>query len=383
MKISRNIIALGFVSLFTDIASEMIFPLLPIFLTQTLGASKAFLGLVEGIAESASSILKLFSGYLSDKLKLRKAIVVVGYTISTFVRPLVGISQVGWHVLGVRFLDRVGKGLRTSPRDVLIADSSKHSDRGLSFGFQRSMDNLGAVIGPIVATILIVVFLLDLRTVFLLAFIPGIVTMLILLFFVKEIKPRVQPKDTITPSSGQIDRNFKWYLLALFIFTLGNSSDAFLLLRANELGIEITYIPILWSLLNVIKSLGATPGGWLSDKIGRIYTISIGWIVYALVYLGFGFANTLWQVWVLFIIYGIYYGLTEGAERALVSDLVETQKRGTAYGLYNFVIGITVLPASIVFGIIWQKWGSVFAFSLGAGLALCAVILIWLFVKKI
>jgi len=380
--ITKNVCALGIVSFLTDLSSEMIYPLLPVFLTSNLKASISFLGLVEGIAESTASILKLFSGYLSDKLNKRKSIVVFGYTLSSIVRPLISIVITPFQVLIIRFLDRVGKGIRTSPRDALIADSVDKENFGKAFGFQRTLDHLGAVFGPIVAFILLNVFFFDLRVVFAFAVLPGLLTIITLVFFVQENKKDTKenilpPKLTLKP----FNTNFKLYLLILFIFTLGNSSDAFLILRAKECGVSIALLPILWGVLHIIKSLSSYPSGILSDKLGRKPLIISGWIIYGLVYLGFAFVGKTYEIWILFAVYGLFYGLTEGVEKALVADLVSSEIRATAYGIYHFIIGVSALPSSLIMGLIWQSFGPICAFSFGASLAFISSLLLILLVR--
>jgi MFS family permease len=377
--LDRNIFSLGWVSLFTDVSSEMIYPLLPVFLTVVLGVGTTFLGLVEGVAEATASLLKLFSGWLSDRLGKRKLLVLIGYTLSSLTRPFVAAATVGWHVLLIRFLDRVGKGIRTSPRDALIADSTLDQEHGKAFGFQRAMDHVGAVIGPLIAFFLLTFITQEYRTIFWLAFIPGIFALIILVQKVHEIKPN--PPTLASPiiqlTLRPFDRRFKFFLLVVVFFTLGNSSDAFLILKAKDAGIPITLLPILWMVLHLTKSLSAAPGGILSDHLGRKGVIISGWLLYSGVYWAFARAETSGAIWILFAVYGLFYGLTEGGERALVADLVPSHLRGTAYGLYNFAVGISTLPASVLMGILWEKFGPPAAFSFGASLALLAALLLW------
>ena len=370
----RNILFLGLVSLFTDLSSEMIYPLLPVFLTSVLGTSTIFVGLVEGIAEATASFLKLLSGWVSDRWKKRKSLVVLGYTLSTLTRPLVGVATIGWHVLLIRFLDRVGKGIRTSPRDALIADSTPESEHGKAFGFQRALDHAGAVIGPLVAFTLLTFFTQQYRTLFLLAYIPGMMALGFLIFGVgeKKVFPAPLSSPPIQFTLRPFDRRFKIFLLAIILFSLGNSSDAFLILRAKDAGISVPLLPILWMALHISKSLSATPGGILSDRYGRKKMILTGWALYGGVYFGFASAQTSEMVWILFVIYGLFYGLTEGGERALVADLVPLHLRGTAYGIYHFSIGLSALPASLLMGYLWETFSPEAAFRFGAILALAA-----------
>ena len=380
----RNIFFLGLVSLFTDISSEMIYPLLPVFLISVLGVGPTFVGLVEGVAEATASFLKLFSGWISDRRQKRKFLVVSGYTLSTLTRPLVAVATAGWHVLFIRFLDRVGKGIRTSPRDALIADSTPELEYGKAFGFQRALDHTGAVIGPLIAFLLLTFITQQYRTLFLLAYIPGIIALILLIFGVKERKaaqpgPSSQPVQlTLRP----FDRRFKIFLLIIILFSLGNSSDAFLILKAKEAGVSVSLLPVLWAVLHISKSLSATPGGIFSDRYGRRKMIIAGWILYGGVYFGFASAQTSEMVWILFVVYGLFYGLTEGGERALVANLVQPHLRGTAYGLFHFSIGLSTLPASLLMGFLWETFSPKAAFSFGAVLALLAAVLLWLTVRE-
>lgn len=371
-KLGRNVYALAAVSFLTDVSSEMIYPLLPVFLTTVLGANASFIGAIEGAAETTASLLKLASGWWSDRVQRRKPLVVIGYGIATVMRPLVAIAQSASQVLAIRVADRVGKGIRNSPRDALIADSVHPSIRGRAFGFHRAADHAGGVLGPLIAFALLSWHWAELRTVFWLAAIPGVLSLLVVIFGVREVprEPVVTSAspDLTLPMGGRF-----WRVLGvIFLFTLGNSTDAFLLLRASQLGVPIALAPILWAALHVVKSAASTPGGALSDRIGRRPTLVAGWALYALVYVGFARAEAQWHVWALFGLYGIYFGLTEGAERALIADLVHTERRGTAYGWYNLSIGLGALPASLLFGYVWDHAGSATAFAMGASIALAA-----------
>jgi MFS family permease len=377
--ITGNVLIFGLVSLFTDISSEMIYPLLPLFLTSVLHAGPAFLGTIEGVAESTASLLKLFSGIASDRLPGRKKLVLAGYTISSLARPLTALALTPFAVLGVRFADRVGKGLRTSPRDALIADSVDPAVRGKAFGFHRSMDHAGAIIGPLLATVLLTWFAADLRTVFWLAAIPGGVAVLLIILKVRDVEKK-GAKGGGSPLGVFPRGKLRSYLLVLFIFTLGNSSDAFLLLRAGQLGVVPALIPLLWAFFHLVKMLSSMPFGALSDRIGRRGVIIAGWGVYALAYTGFAFAANSLHVWFLFAVYGLFYGLTEGVEKAFLTDVAPPSERGSAFGWYNFAIGAGALPASVIFGLIWQKAGARAAFGLGALIACLAAILLVLFI---
>lgn len=375
MRLPRTVIALGAVSLLTDLSSEMIYPLLPVFLSTVLGAGPLAIGAIEGAAESVAALLKLASGWWSDRLPRRKPLVVAGYGIASFARPLIGLAQGIGQVLAIRLADRVGKGIRTSPRDALIADAVEPSQRGRAFGFHRAADHAGAVAGPLLAFALLTWFHLSLRTVFLLAAVPAAAAMVTLIVGVKESRRDVAPTGK-TPTFGRegLSRRFWAYLAVLLVFTLGNSTDALLILRANELGVSAALIPVLWAVLHVVKAVSSTPGGILSDRFGRRPLIVAGWLVYSAVYLGFAQASVAWHAWALFLVYGLYFGMTEGVEKALVADLVPAGVRGAAFGWYNLTIGLAALPASLIFGGLWQTYGAPTAFVVGASLALVAAI---------
>lgn len=385
--LTRNVVILGFVSLLNDGASEMIYPLLPAFLTAVLGAGPAALGVIEGVAEATASLLKLYSGYLSDRVKRRKGWIVAGYSLSNMIRPLIAFSTSWMHVLVLRFSDRVGKGLRTSPRDAIIADSTPVEFRGKAYGFHRAMDHSGAIVGPLAATALLLVFHDDVKTIFLLSFIPGMLAVLMLFFGLKE---KESESSRRSPASfnfraawAEMPPGFRKYLGIILIFTLGNSTDAFLLLRAQQLGAPLALLPMIWVVLHIVKMVFSVPGGILSDRIGRKKVIVAGWVVYALVYAGFGAASQYWHAWALFAVYGIYFGLTEGVEKALVADFAPLHLRGSSFGLYHLMLGLGAFPASLLFGLVWQKFGSAAAFGMGAALALLAsMMLAALAVKK-
>ena len=361
----RTVIALGLVSLFNDASSEIIYPLLPLFITTTLGASIASVGLIEGITESTSSLLKLFAGWFSDRLGHRKSLVVAGYGTAALTRPLLALVASAWQVLGLRFIDRVGKGIRSAPRDAMIADAAPENQRGMAFGFHRAMDHSGAIAGSLAGAGLVWLFQNDYRRVFYAAAIPAFVSLLILIFAVREAPRETETSAPHTtplphPLSQWSDFNpeFKKFLGVLLLFTLTSSSDAFLLLRAQQSGISVVMIPVLWAVLHASKVLSSLAGGSLSDRLGRRPLIISGWILYAAIYCGFAIFSSSAAMWTLFAIYGIYFGLTEGVEKALVTDLVARPQRGTAFGLYNLVIGITALPASVMLGLLWQRFGA-------------------------
>jgi MFS family permease len=353
----------------------MIFPLLPVFLVETLHAGPAYLGLVEGAADTVSSLLKLASGLLADRTKRRKPLVLLGYGLASAARPLVAVATRPWQVLAVRVTDRVGKGIRGSPRDVLIAEAAGER-AGLAFGFHQAMDNVGAVVGPLLATSLLAAGL-SMRGVFWLAVLPGAVATA-LVVAVRE-RPGEAPPRADTARRGGLGTPLRAYLGILAVFSLGNSSDAFLLLRARSLGLTTASIPVLWATLNLSKVIWAYLGGAWADRVPRARLIAGGWVVYAAVYLGLAFATAPWHVWALFVVYGVFYGLTEPVEKALVKDLAAADARGRAYGAYNFIIGITALPAGLLAGFLWRSRGPALALGTGGAFAAvaCALLLAW------
>ena len=367
---------LGCVSLFNDIASEMIYPLLPVFLA-SIGASMTFIGLIEGIAEATASVLKLFSGWIADKLGQKRLLMVLGYGFSNIVRPLMGVATSSWQVLGLRFSDRVGKGVRTAPKDALIADNTDVSSRGKAFGFTRSMDHAGAMLGALVAFILLKFMDLPISTIFLFSAIPGAIALVFVIAGVGVARdPGKRSESLPSLSLRPFDRRFKTFLVIMALFTLGNSADAFLLLKAKEIGVPLSELPLLWILFHAVKSATSGPGGALSDRVGRTKMIVSGWFVYALVYLGFSVASLTIHAWLLFAVYGLYFGLTEGVEKAFVADLVPADLRGTAFGIFNFTTGIVALPASLLCGYLWQEYSSMAALGAGAAMALVSAVLL-------
>jgi MFS family permease len=369
----RTVHRLGLVSLLTDASSEMIYPLLPSFLTGVLGAAPAFVGLVEGLAESVASVFKVASGRISDRMRRRKPLIVAGYALSSLVRPVVAAASAPWHVLVVRIADRIGKGVRGAPRDALLAQVTPPEELGRAFGFQRAMDHAGAVAGPLIASAILLVRQ-DVRLVFALAAVPALASVLVLVFGVHDPPavaapaadlPRAPASRAATPGLGRV-------LAVIGLFTLGNSSDAFLLLRAQEAGVALPLIPLLWTTHHVVKSATSTAGGALSDHIGRRGTIAAGWALYALAYAGLGLATRAWQVWALFAVYGLHHALTEGPERALVAEMASGEAHGRAFGMYHAITGALLLPASLLTGALWQSVSPAAALLTGAGLALAA-----------
>lgn len=400
-----NVFWLSLVSLLNDAASEIIYPLLPFFLVTTLGAGPAFLGVLEGIAESVSSFLKLGSGWLSDRVGRRKPLVSSGYGLAALARPLIAVATAPWHVLVIRVADRIGKGLRSAPRDALLAASVDPHVRGTAFGLHRAADHAGAVAGPLLASGLLLVFAGELRTVFALAAVPGIVAALLVVWKVREAElrnddiaasvPAFSRTGEQTVSSGHAEsdrlpesqvsrglgRSFFAYLAILVIFTLGNATDAFLLLRAGQLGVPLAAIPLLWGVHHVSKMVWNLLGGMLSDRYGPRRSIVAGWLLYAGTYAAFAYATSAWHVWTLFIVYGLFYGLTEAPEKVLIAILVPAHRRGAGFGAYHFAIGIAALPASVLFGVLWSAFGPHIAFLTGAGFALTAALLLTLLVR--
>lgn len=382
-RLPRNVVAIGLVSFLNDASSEIVFPLLPIFLSVSLGASPAVIGMIEGAAESVSSLLKLVSGTFSDRIDRRKGLVVAGYGVAAAARTALALST-SWPVaFGLRLADRVGKGIRSAPRDALLSNSVRPDQRGLAFGFHRAMDHAGAVVGPLIGFLLLWWFAKDsaaptraeLSTIFLFAAIPAALSVLVAMLAVHDTTrgTEVRQRIPIRMSFRGFDGNFRWFLGALSLFTLSNSTDAFLLLRATSAGVSTSHVPLLWAALHVVKVLTSIVGGDLSDRLGRKRLIAGGWLVYASVYAGFAFVDGPISVWMLFLIYGAYFGLAEGSEKALVADLVAADRRGTAFGLYSLAIGITVLPASLLMGGLWYLGGPQLAFLTSAGLGLIAV----------
>lgn len=372
----RNVKVLGLASLLNDTASEMIFPLLPTFLLTVLGGNRFYLGVIEGAADSVASLLKLWSGGRSDQAGKRKGFVLFGYSLAVLCRPLIGVIIAPWQLFVVRIADRIGKGVRTSPRDALIADSTDPSMRGRAFGFHRAMDHLGAAVGPLLAAGFLWLWPGHLRELFVLTLLPGLLVVVLLVFGLREAPVAGPPPDRLRLTLAPFGRNFRLYLLALVVFTLGNSSDAFLLVRAGELGVPTVLLPVLWCAFHVVKSSGNLILGRGVDRFGPRPLLFLGWFVYAGVYLAFAVATTAWQAWACFLSYALFYGLTEPAEKTLVANLAGGERKGLAYGWYNFAVGVATLPSSLIFGALYQAYGAQVAFGWGAALALVAAILL-------
>lgn len=381
-KSSANTFFIGLLSFFGGISQDIFIPILPLYLANVLHLDKSFIGLTEGVVTSSASIFKIVSGFLTDKIKSRKSIVFVGYFLSLVARPLLVLTSAGSIVLVLRFLDGVGKGVKESPKDVLISESTSKETRGKGFGIVRALDTLGSVIGPLILFALL--FLLqnnDLKYhyIFFITAIPLIFTLGILTLFVKEIpltKSKKKTKDT-----AALPGKYFLFLFIVLLFSLGNSSDVFLILRAQNVGVGLLAIPLVYALFNLVYASASIPLGSLSDKIGREKVILLGWLSYAIAYLGFGLANTNYQIWALFAFYGIYYATTTGVAKAFIADLVSPEHRGKAYGIYNTSVGLVTLPASFIAGFLWDKINPSAPFLFGAIIATIASVLLFLFTR--
>lgn len=387
-----NVWILSLASFLTDVSSEMVFNLLPLFLANVLGVRMGVIGLIEGIAETTASIVKIYSGWFSDWLGRRKWLTVAGYGLSTIAKPFLYVASSWLGVLTVRFVDRVGKGIRTAPRDALIADSIGENRRGLAFGLHRAGDTAGAAIGLTIA--LGAVWLsqgfgvrlnrVTFQTLVLLSIIPATLAVIVLIVGARDVSTGELVRRTPSMSIRGLGRRFGLFLVAVTVFTLGNSSDAFIILRAQERGTNLAGILIMLIVFNLLYALVSGPAGALSDRIERRTMILIAWLAYALIYAGLAIAQSAWHIWALFAVYGIYYGTTEGVSRALVADLVPSDRRGSAYGVFNAAVGFAALPASLVAGLLWQgvgDWGGFgpsAPFIFGSVMALVAALILYL-----
>ncbi len=377
-NLPRNVWILGFVSLLTDVSSEMIHSVLPLFLVSTLGASVATVGLIEGVAEATASVLKVFSGALSDYWGQRKGLAIAGYGLSTLVKPLFAIATSPAWVLLARFSDRVGKGIRVAPRDALVADVTAPSDLGAAYGLRQSLDTIGAFLGPLIAFALLSLSAQNFRLVFWVALLPGVLAVALLAVGVQEPKAPIRAKQNPLRWSAlkSLSRRYWWLVGVALLFNLGNSSDAFLLLRAKQVGIADPLIPLSLVVMNVAYSLSAYPIGLLSDRVGRMGLLVGGFSLYALTYLGFGFVQAPWQIWGLFALYGLHLGMSQGLLLAIVADTIPSALRGTAFGLINLVTGIALLPASLLAGFLWQSVSPQATFLVGSLFAIAAIFLL-------
>lgn len=370
----RNVFFTGLVSLFMDISSEMVYPLVPLFLTGVLGASKTTVGIIEGVAEATASILKVFSGWLSDRLGKRKLLMTIGYGTSAISRPVIAGAGTWFQVLTARFIDRTGKGIRTAPRDAIIADSTTQEKLGTAFGFHRTMDTIGAVIGPAVAFAMLYVLPDGLRLVFLASAVPAVIAVLLIIFFIKEKAHTRKAAQLPRLSLSSFNGPFRRYMLVVGIFSLGNFADAFLILRAESLGVAKPHITILYLAFNVVYALSSTPIGSLADRVGIKKTVLAGFIYYSAIFAAFAFANAHWQMWALFPLYGIYKGMGDGMQRAYVAKLAPPDVKATAFGVYHTATGLTLLPASVIAGFLWDRFGPMETFLFGGVMSLFAAI---------
>jgi len=378
-KYKGNSFFIGLLSFFGGISQDIFIPILPIYLANVLNFDKSFIGLTEGLVTSAASVFKIIAGFISDKMKKRKPVVFLGYFFSMIARPLLAILTSYGGVLFLRFLDGVGKGVKDSPKDALIADSTDKATRGKYFGVVRALDTLGSVAGPLILFALLYLWAnnkFKYHYIFFITAIPLVFTLSILSFLVKEVPIT---KDKKEEKKFTLPKSFYLFMGIFLVFSLGNSSDTFLILRAQNVGVSILTIPLVYALFNFIYASASIPLGSLSDKIGRIKVISLGWIAYVLAYIGFGFANTPVQIWLLFAFYGIYYATTEGVAKALIADLTQSDVRGRAYGIYNTAVGLTMLPASFIAGVLWDKVGPSAPFFFGSIMAGIATVSLFIY----
>ena len=373
--LTRNVLALGLVSLLTDASSEMILPLLPAFLVTLPGGGALALGVIEGAADTIASLLKLVSGRVADRTGRHKPLILAGYGLSSLVRPLVALALAPWHVLAVRCTDRVGKGLRTSPRDALIAGSASSEKHGKAFGFHRAMDHTGAMLGPLLAVGVLAWVTTDLRVVFALAAVPGALAVAAIVFLVRDQQRQAGPakKILLAPS-----RSLLAVLVPVGVFTLGAASDTFLLLRLGLEKEDVIALPLLWVALHLVRSVLSTPGGMLADRIGHRASLTLGWLVFAGVFAGMALTESREAAIALFLVFGLYNALAEAPQKALVARFAARTEQGTSFGWYNLTVGLMALPANLMFGALWQQWGAPAAFATGAALALAAVVLLLL-----
>lgn len=391
LGVSRNVFVLGWVSFLTDLSSDMIFTVLPLFLMNVLGVGAAFIGVIEGLGDGASTVLKVGSGWASDRIGRRKWLTATGYALSTVAKPFLLVASSGGAVLGIRLAERAGKGIRTSPRDALIADSATAETMGRGFGFHRAMDSLGAVMGLAIAAIVIYIVLGSEQSLTMGSFhwlviigaVPAALAVLLIVFSVHEKKalPQEHVATNSAPSTIR-SRRFVVFLAVMVLFTLGNSATAFPILRADDVGLSPFHILLLLILFNLVYALVAYPAGRLSDKLGRKKVIIAGWAIYAISYVGFGFAVSSWHLVLLFAAYGVYFGVAEGVTRAFVADVVPPKSRGTAYGLYHGAVGFSLLLASVIAGALWQYIGPSAPFLFGAAMAGIAIMGFVLFIGE-
>ncbi len=373
---SKNVFFTGLVSFFMDISSEMIYPLVPLFLANVLGVNKSMIGLIEGIAEATASLLKVFSGWFSDRIGKRKGLMLAGYGISTLSRPIISLAGTWQQVFASRFVDRLGKGIRTAPRDAIIAESAEKTHLARAFSFHRSMDTMGAVVGPAIALILLQLYNNNYQMVFWLSMIPGVFAVLIIAMFIKEKKrAAVAPADRPKLTLKYFDWKVKFFLVIVTIFALGNSSDVFLILRAEQVGISTVMIPAVYLTFNLVYSLSAIPAGIAADKFGMKRIILLGFILFAGLYYGFAVARSNSDIWVLFSLYGLFMGLTEGIQKAFLATIIPPDFKATAFGVYATAVGLATLPASLIGGVLWDRVSPSATFYFGAATAALSAIL--------
>jgi MFS family permease len=372
----KNVFFAGVVSFFMDVSSEMIYPLMPLFLANVLGINKSMIGLIEGIAEATASMLKVFSGWLSDRLGQRKNLMIAGYAISTLSRPIIALAGVWQQVLAARFIDRLGKGIRTAPRDAIIAESTETSHLARAFSFHRSMDTLGAVVGPAIAMLLLQLQSGNYQMVFWLSMVPGVMAVFTIIFFIRDKRTSAyRPGERPRLSIRHFNWRMKFFILIATIFALGNSSDAFLILRAEQVGIAPVLIPAVYLTFNLIYSLSAIPAGIAADRFGKKPLIMIGFILFAGLYFGFAVAGTAASIWVLFSFYGLFMGLTEGIQKGFLATIIPSDFKATAFGVYATFVGLAALPASVIGGLLWDRVSPAATFYFGSATAAVAAIL--------
>ena len=373
-----NVFYTGIVSFLTDTSVKMVYSVMPLFL-MSIGASKTSLSLIEGIAESTASLIKAFSGYWSDRIGRNKPFMLIGYGLSALIMPVYALVVSPLQVLVFRFIERIGKGIRTAPRDSLVAGSVNGNEVGRSFGLHKAMDNSGAILGPLLAFLLLLFHPGDFRLIFLLAGIPGVLGMFVLVFGIREAKKR---KDNLMKKFRFSDfpKRFYLFLVIIFIFTLGNSTDALLMVKANEVGIKVTFIPLVYLVSSLVSVFLAIPFGSLSDRIGREKLLITGFLIYSLVYFGFGSTANVYVIVALFALYGIYSALTDGVQKAMISDLTDENKKGTGMGIYNAMLGITLLPASLIAGLLYDKVNSSIPFYFGGIMSLLSLLLMLIYI---
>ena len=373
---SKNVFFTGLVSFFMDVSSEMIYPLVPLFLANVLGVNKSLIGLIEGIAESTASLLKVFSGWFSDRIGHRKYLMALGYGISTLSRPIMATATSWQQILAFRFIDRTGKGIRTAPRDAIIAESAQETHLARAFSFHRSMDTMGAVVGPALAFFLLGLFSNDYRKVFWLSIVPAVIAVLIIFIFIGEKrKAMTTPADRPKLTLSHFDWKVKFFIAIATIFALGNSSDVFLILRAGQLGVPTVMIPVVYLVFNLVYSLSAVPAGMAADRFGRKRIILLGFVLFAFLYYGFAVARTTTAIWFLFALYGVFMGLTEGVQKAFLATIIPPDFKATAFGVYATCTGVAMLPASLIGGWLWDRVSPAATFYFGAGTAILSALL--------